>query len=184
MYHDKIYVPQAIFDIMSDKEASEGEEGVMKTPCGLFAKLYVLAEKYQIPRLRNDAIDSILYLWDDYKIDICVASYIYRNTTLEESPLRRLLVRLAMYQDGHDDELRKARDSGTNCHEFFFDMVLEMGKAKMNGERGQVVEGGKVFAITDPMNKDKYCEEFHIHDRSNNRPCRKIKRFYEEDLSS
>ncbi|CAG8953765.1 hypothetical protein HYFRA_00006656 [Hymenoscyphus fraxineus] len=84
-------------------------DNIMNTAWGLFLKLYLIAEKFQISELKDDALEAFVDHWCDghmdeevpwrsrletLKISMCVATYVYNNTAEAASPLRRMLIQL------------------------------------------------------------------------------------------
>ena len=57
-YHDKISIPN--FDIFTERDTSLEES--MNLEFGLLVGLYLVAEKLQIDRLKNDTIDAMIEL--------------------------------------------------------------------------------------------------------------------------
>ncbi|KAN0098735.1 hypothetical protein V8E51_014398 [Hyaloscypha variabilis] len=68
----------------------------LDTAPGLLARLFVLAEKYQITRLQNDIIDAFLVWLDDFSLNhmipASVIQYVWTNTISEDCLLRKFLV--------------------------------------------------------------------------------------------
>lgn len=68
----------------------------LSTAPGLLARLFILAEKYQIRPLQNDIIDAFLVWLDDFsmhhRIPASVIQYVFANTNSEECSLRQFLL--------------------------------------------------------------------------------------------
>ena len=143
----------------------------MKTAWGFLAKLYVLGEKHHIRRLRNDTMDAMLALLEDRLLDSLITSYFYKNTVSEKDPLRRFLVKLAIWALDFDD-LRKSRHAV--CPELFFDMAAEAAKYRfeLRDEETQAL-----VMINSPG--DCFCTQFHTHNEAEagGVKCEKLKPF-------
>lgn len=73
-------------------------EASLRSIWGLLAKLYVLGQKYQTPRLCNDSLDALLnHCLSSKTFNLGLVPYVYENTP-SGSPLRRFFVRF-----GRDD---------------------------------------------------------------------------------
>jgi len=168
MYHDEIYIANRIYN---DEDDHGGEEGVMNTAQGLFAKLFVLGEKYHIPKLQNDAIDAMLDWPHDY-LDLRVVPYIYTNTLYDLSPFRCLLVRLASW------ETEFSEFHTANCQKFWLD-VIDVFAVK----RGSPYINSKEIDLVLQNPKNDFCQEFHTHDEANSGKCKKLKKPWIEEES-
>ncbi len=115
MYGNRICVSKDILTRGPLDEFTPTNQEAMVSPWGLFVKLYVLGEEYQIPRLRNHAIDAILHFRTKCDLELGVTPYVYQHTTSKASPLRFLMVRIAKCES-NDDEIE---DFGNQlCSEF------------------------------------------------------------------
>lgn len=137
----------------------------MKKAWGLLVKIFIVGQKYQMPNFRNDAIDGMLSFWNIEAIDVRVAPYIYANT-LESSPLRRLLVIMAVMELSTED-LLLAKNTGANCAEFFFDLATKA--LQLQGNRRDY--GASWEVITDLYDDFDLCLEFHTHSGSMAENC-------------
>ena len=116
IYHNQICI--------SSKVCTEVKtcEEALKSPWGLFAQLYVIAQKYQMSLLQNDAIDALLDLldfgnWGSFTPGII--SWVYENTAKGDN-LRKLIFRVAR-EELNRSGLAKFRDN--LCPQFLFDMT-------------------------------------------------------------
>jgi hypothetical protein len=172
MINDKICLPKETY--YSPYRMESTEEEAMESVWGFLAKLYILGDKYFIPRLRNDVIDGLIVLYRNHTVPpVGIASYIYKNTSSEESLFGRLLARMVLWSlDG--DHWRRARDSGIICHEFLFDVVVEVGQ-----------EGGCPCSLDTeihiPNPESVFCEEFHEHDADYEGKCGEPKEYCVEE---
>ncbi|KAE9373266.1 hypothetical protein N431DRAFT_337163 [Stipitochalara longipes BDJ] len=89
IYHDEICIDK----VKHEKDINTCEK-TLGTPWGLFARLYIVGQKYQMPRLQNDAVDALLHCNNDWAIDACIIPWIYNHTTKGDK-LRKLTFRLA-----------------------------------------------------------------------------------------
>jgi hypothetical protein len=68
----------------------------LDTAPGLLARLFVLAEKYQITSLQNDIIDDFLVWLDDFSLNhmipASVIQYVWTDTISKDCLLRKFLV--------------------------------------------------------------------------------------------
>ncbi|PMD41662.1 hypothetical protein L207DRAFT_528268 [Hyaloscypha variabilis F] len=114
----------------SDEIWSSGERQVctfentlgeaLASPFGLFAKLYILAEKYQIVRLKNDAIDAMINYNEYTDLPISLISYLYDNTT-QDSVVRRLILDIVRCEWNRDQFLDFAERM---CRDFLVDLAV------------------------------------------------------------
>jgi hypothetical protein len=155
MYHDKIYLSNG--KIEGELYINDSEEEAMKGDFGLLSRLYILGDKYQMSRLRNDVIDAILLLKNVELPPMAVISHIFNNTTISDS-LRRILV-------GIVHELLSIKSQIKNCkdvisHDFLFNLM---------------VSTFDLPATTTPISRD-FCSRFHIHAALQS-PCRILKKY-------
>ena len=159
MYHDAICISSE----MNDAEDFNTENDSTKTVYGLFAKLYVLGEKYQTPRLKNDAIDAILCHYESTRgFHIEISSYVYANMP-GDSPFRKLLVRFALYLfDEIDLESMKTK----LCDGLIFDLAKVSLGDDFKDKKGRIDCGnpGKGF-----------CDRFHLHPETTRGKCKALK---------
>ncbi|KAE9373270.1 hypothetical protein N431DRAFT_309520, partial [Stipitochalara longipes BDJ] len=62
VYHNRLGVPERLFH----KEKIVGVDATMESAPGLLAKVYVLAEKYQVQELMKDAIDGLIFWYQEH----------------------------------------------------------------------------------------------------------------------
>jgi hypothetical protein len=157
MYYNEICVDEekAIFN------DAETKEEVMRGAWGLFVMLFVLGEKYQMPRLRNDAIDAIITHRKSCELKLGVISYAYENTTSSDSALRRLLVRIVRLDKDHGELMESKTDL---CQEFLFELAIAFFKV--------IKRGLKMPSHVDST----FCKSFHKHEAPGPR-CKNPKSF-------
>lgn len=144
MYHDEICVPHIV---ANHKAQDNAEDDVMKNTMGLFVQLYVLGQKYQMGDLRNDSIDAILCAKRITSFGII--PYAYRNTP-DMSPLREVLVRMAVYHLTAKDFAKLKGTPPALCSEFLYDTAM-----MLFANRG----------LPDPEHPEwEFCKNFHVHD--------------------
>lgn len=102
----------------------DSETELMKTNLGLFIQLYVLAEKYQMPSLQNDALSAIVWRgsYQNQPGILQIVPYVYRNTYSSQSALRRLIVKLIITNCGYE-EIRKVSSDIDYPLEFLQEMA-------------------------------------------------------------
>ncbi|KAK0119953.1 hypothetical protein ONS95_011377 [Cadophora gregata] len=158
MYHNII----CISGEMDELEIGNTEEDAMKSAYGLLAKLYILGEKFQMPRLRNDAIDAILYRYESTgSFDIGINSYVYANTS-GDSPLRKLLVHIAL------DNYNKPQIGSFKemlCGELIFDLAKVPFSEEMEVEKARTGYGYPI---------DDFCNKFHVHPINRVKKCENL----------
>lgn len=153
MYEHEIYISETI----DDCEDGKTNEEAMLTSWGLFAKLFVLGEKYQMRDLQNDAIDALLQLREDkeFVVNYGVVPYIYANTP-SGSPLRSLFVRIARC-DMDSKEFAEWR--GKLCADFVWEMA-----AYFFEDRGANLIDEFFTSHVEYPDSD-FCASYHVHDR-------------------
>ncbi|CAG8981122.1 hypothetical protein HYALB_00005836 [Hymenoscyphus albidus] len=106
MYEEKVCIPQISIDHGLDLREINNDN-VMGTAWGLFVKLFLLAEKFQIAALEYAAMKAFVHRWNEgssepnhaqrlvtLRVAMHVVSYVYNHTRSSESPLRHMLLRL------------------------------------------------------------------------------------------
>jgi hypothetical protein len=156
MYHDEICADEKKTNVND----ANTEEEAMRGAWGVFVKLFVLGQKYQIPPLQNDAIDAILVHVNTWSIELGVISYAYENTS-SGSPLRRLLVRLVRLDD---DDLELMRFKNNLCQEFLFELTMALFKAQKSPSKRA------------KRRDNSFCKNFHKHKAGEPR-CKILKSF-------
>lgn len=193
VYHNEICLRQGLLR----REDNGSPTPNMKMAWGMLVKVYILAENYQMRRLRNNAIDAMLLLegdWDPYDVDMI--SYVYEHTSRADCPLRRLMVRYAHYATLTGILISRsnirnrltiwsfdAKDFETNkdnfCPAFVFDVALsffrQLDKAE---EMHRHPETTQQRERMEP--KDKFCDSFHEHS-GDDEECTKLKKFTKFD---
>lgn len=146
MYHPFIRIPKGLC----------GKEKEMARVAFL-ARLWVVADKFNILRLRNDSLDGIIHYLDNYvrgtvgktAMDFFhheVLSFVYQNT-YESAPIRKVLVDFAIetLEQNDVDVLR-----GSPAEEFLFELLKNM----MSNSRRQPKASLCV----------EFCSQYHEHD--------------------
>jgi len=157
MYFDQVSIPNRY--ILSN----QGFDSGMDSASGLIAKMYVLGQKYQMPRLRNNIVDAC-YEWmnDPNTMPTVVLNYVWDNTP-PKSPLRVLFLGRIVECYPHD-MLTQAADK----------LVPELLKELMiqfSMERECHAESGcKDISIGYSMHED-YCYRYHAHEQGEMRRC-------------
>ncbi|PVH87576.1 hypothetical protein DL98DRAFT_635289 [Cadophora sp. DSE1049] len=161
MYHNVI----CIANEMDDLQESGTKEAAMKTPYGLFAKLFVLGEEYQMPRLRNHAIDAIIDRYENTtSLAIEINSYVYANT-LDDSPLRKVVVGFLLHHYDKADiiSMKKQLYEG-----LIFDLVAVLFDNELDEEVG-------LRRINCNSPADDFCHKFHVHCEKRSSKCKTLK---------
>jgi hypothetical protein len=148
IYHDEVCI--AKFD---DKSVIDTCEKALKAPWGLFAQLYVIGQKYQMPRLQDDAIDALLHHCEDHYLTAGIISWVYENT-LKGDKLRKLIFRIAKRDL---DRSKLATFCNSLCWEFLFDMTY----ASAEDVDGQELEDNEILIAHDDPQED-FCAEYHV----------------------
>jgi BTB/POZ domain len=165
-YHDNISVSKGL----PDSTTNDSVEEASKTAFGLFAKLYILAEKYQILRLMNDVVDATISNVKEQHLPMATVSYIYENTLpgLPGLPFRRLMLDIVL-QDYSATCIEES--AHLMCRDFLVDLSISL-------RRGDNVF--RKYGNQDTMPARKICGTYHIH-VGGTETCRKAKpvRFYD-----
>jgi hypothetical protein len=143
MYHEEICLSKDQVDELY--ELDWNDDG-LSTPWGVLVNVYIAAEKFQIPRLKNDSVDALIDIWEDLgcRIPINVVAFAFDHTAVG-SALRTLLIRMLRSDWGvGDGDPWKIKTQLTA--EILFHLVLEM----------QDIPPG-----TSPSHK--FCSHFHDH---------------------
>lgn len=103
LYNDKVCLPTSLKEDKSKHGEGATSEGVLKGPWALFVRLFIIGDKYDMPDLKNDAIDALITFWtlnvtSNDAIPVEIINYSYENTAKDDSPLRQLLIRI-FYSD-------------------------------------------------------------------------------------
>jgi hypothetical protein len=89
IYHDEVCIKE-----LQNERNIDTCPKALSTPWGLFTKLYVIGQKYQMPRLQNAAIDAILYHHRSWHFQAGIIQWVYENTNRGDN-LRKLVFRIA-----------------------------------------------------------------------------------------
>jgi hypothetical protein len=171
MYYNTICVLEAISYRNFDFETTAEE--AMGTIWGLFAKLYVCGDKYQMPRLQNDAADAMTEYSDNCKFNCpAIIPWVYEHTS-SDSRLRRLLVTIVrLFFCG--DEIASCKK--LLCPEFLFDLTFSFFKDK------DKEYDGEQFNVYLALPSKEFCKLYHVHPTGVS-PCKQQKYYdiYEPD---
>ncbi|KAL2070635.1 hypothetical protein VTL71DRAFT_13661 [Oculimacula yallundae] len=88
MYQDKL----GITDDEYEAPTRSGE--ALDTFWGLLVKIYIVGDKYDLPGLRNQVIDTLIYEMENVgdEFPMGIIPYIYEHTIGPENPLRKLTI--------------------------------------------------------------------------------------------
>lgn len=162
MYHNEICIPEGL---VSESDTDHLENDGMRTAWGLFVRLFILGQKYQIAGLRNDAIDGILELRKGFCLPLGIVPYAYRNTT-PGSSLRYLILSIARYE--LESENFEKWETPL-CVEFIFDFARACLRDKNYLDREEENRADL---------QECFCAAFHKHPLGNTQsPCVKLKQF-------
>jgi len=157
MYFDQVSIPKR------HMSSNQGVDSGMDSAAGLIAKMYVLGQKYQIPRLRNEIVDAC-YEWmdDPKKMPTTVLNYVWENTP-PESPLRILLLGRIVECYPHDMLTQAANKLAP---ELVKDLMIQFCLEK----ECHAESGCEDVSIGYNMHAD-YCYRYHVHDQDEMRRC-------------
>jgi len=171
MYYNRICIPKSQVQMAFELE-SESPEGLF-TAWGLLVRLYILGDKYQMPRLKNDSIDALIRIWKGVswtKIDVVTFAF---NNTATSSSLRSVLISMLRWDyldHGDCDEFENFDFNSDGIEEVLLALVIEMdrypyrnGSSTKRSERQQ-----------DP--RDNFCKKYHEGCAEQSR-CKHPKRF-------
>ena len=155
-----LVTPEDILDIDLLEDPVTIEQA-MASSYGIFAKLYVLGNRYEMPELQNDAIDAMMTsesppdhkdYWELPNLPLALVKWCYENTMKENDRLRRLVCRLFSSVDEPEDKLYDFRNDLPG------DFWLDLLKQAWYGPKTPL----SVFDLWD-CEKDALCKEWHIH---------------------
>ncbi|RDL38379.1 uncharacterized protein BP5553_02719 [Venustampulla echinocandica] len=140
---------------------------VLESSFGLFIRLFVLAEKYQMAALQNDALNAIIWRGHDRKpLNILrVVPYIYQNTHSSDSPLRRLIVELTS-AGCESEEIQQVNEEIGLGFEFFQDFTTWFFQ-DMDPNPVPLVSP----SYSNVVLAKAFCDQFHTHIEDNH-DCR------------
>ncbi|KAG4438069.1 hypothetical protein IFR05_006435 [Cadophora sp. M221] len=134
------------FEILSESE--------MDSIWGLWSRLYIIGDKYGIPRLRNHVIDAMFHYRDKVgQLPSLLIPYVYQHTASSDDPLRRLLV---AFMKVDLTEAYLVKNEKVLSSEFLFELTMAFVKSYRNGD--------SYDDVPDDWGCDEICESFHIHD--------------------
>jgi len=161
IYHNKISIPAQLVEEQITKVDS-----TMECCPGFLAKIYVLADKYQMSLLCNDVFDAY-FVWmkkTDGIMPVKVMDYIYKNTT------GRLSRFLAPHIMSRYSRLDYSKAKGEMCPEFLHDLADNFASHKDCD--GVFVD----FQVMEVCLEDDHCSANHEH-RKKPKRCSQIKEY-------
>jgi hypothetical protein len=176
MYRQVLFFPASFERAYVDLTAS------LSTVPGFLARLFILAEKYQVTRLQNDIIDAFLIWLDDFsrhhRIPASVIQFVWVNTISEDCMLRLFLIDYVRAEYTYWD-LETVRDVIME-KDFWYD--LSRGNAltvdllrECLDEGGPEVVGGMREYLRDDLRAD-WCLNWHKHGVKEG-PCKSLKNY-------
>lgn len=154
-YHDTICIPEDSKDTMWDTDLEEA----LETDLGLSTKIYLIAEKYQVHRLKNDAIDTIIEKNSSQWLPVSLVSHAYGNT-IPDSRLRRLMLNIVRF-DFTSNGIDFESYAPLMCCEFLVD--LAMAQFSIDGDKyAKYVPNAS--DVQDPQHDS--CKRYHSHVRA------------------
>jgi hypothetical protein len=159
MYHNEVCFTNAILK----RPIGPSSKDTMTSARGLFAKVFVLGQKYQLPRLENDAIDAIVTYWESEDFTLGIAPWSYKYTS-DGCGICRLIIRIAKHDMDHGDFNRL---KGKLYIDFLFDM-----NALFLKDRQSEVSFKTVLKAPD----SDVCSPFHTH-QEGKYTCRRAKTY-------
>lgn len=147
---DRLFMPKELLEI---KDSS------MNASCGFFAKLWVLAERYEITALKTDVVDALLHRYlTDEPFRWIIIHFIDENTREPQSSIRKLLVMLAIFSFSAND-LESLKHQGLLPPEFLFDMCRCFLEDLAN------------MIFSNVMVSKDHCKDPHKHDFEGDGEC-------------
>lgn len=135
----------------------------MGMPMRELAYVYHLAEKYQMPRLQNDLIDSLVYeTVTNYQVFVPHTITSIFNNSPAASKLRIFVVNSTL------ENWDFAKQMVSEPKDFCVDFLFEIFKAFAMNPRA-----GPKDAFLDYENQ--YCELYHIHEAEKEEKCKSLK---------
>lgn len=151
MYQNEICIPQRTLAFAYHLQGSL----LKSSSADLFVKLYVLGQKYQMPTLRNDALDAIkVYMSDGGKLSVEALTHAWDNTPTK-SPLRLLLLKVvkSYVTASALEDLR----GDLSSLDFCIDIAIEL---LANYDQSMVTN----ILFLDEEWRDDFCSLFHSHE--------------------
>ncbi|KAI9650931.1 hypothetical protein NHQ30_000966 [Ciborinia camelliae] len=143
-------------------------------PDGILVKLYVLGDKYQMPRLRNQAVDALSsYFEGNHGYDLEVLDYACKNTA-KHSALRNFLAINAI---------------GNLCNGELYDLDEKMYPELIHDMAIQLMKDRDENLYFKPLNEKKiapksFCEKYHTHEANYNRvECERLSQHFDRRKS-
>jgi hypothetical protein len=177
MYRKQLRLPASYF-----KTNPVGITSSVNTPPGLFARLFILAEKYQIQPLQNDIIDALIVWLDDFNLSLripaSVIQYVWSNTFSEDCKLRQFLLEYVKAEYTFHDlrslgvkEEVEEKDSWYGlAREFALTLDL-LRDAVDEGMEGEIVE-----MLVNDLRSD-VCLRWHKHKHEKEGQCDGLKNY-------
>jgi hypothetical protein len=149
IYHHKLGVPKRLFHGPKSLDIGDG----LETAPGLLVKVFILREKYQMPKLRNDSLDTFRYWCGEHeenaKVPGKVIKYAFDNIPdTSHSKLCRLLLIIASSSFSSSD-FTLLKDALS--FEFFFQLTSLLSELIQNEAEIDLIDPGV------------WCPMFHTH---------------------
>jgi hypothetical protein len=168
MYRNELCITEEVMN----RELGRTTQGAMQSIWGLCAKLYVLGQKYQMPRLQVDAIDGILALNENEEFSAGIIPWVYENTTDKSDSLRKVLVQIAR-------SYLTAEQLNDFRSKFGAEFLFEIAHVFVGDRDG----AGGEYAFFSLCEEDgEFCEQLHVEGGCDGQ-CTDFKRFVVEDES-
>jgi hypothetical protein len=176
MYRKQLCLPASYFN--TDPVSINSS---LNTPPGLLAKLYILAERYQIHPLQNDIIDALILWLDDYNLSLripaSVIQYVWSNTFSEDCKLRQFLLEYVKAEFTFQDLRSIGVKEEVQEKDFWYGLAREFAltldwlrDAVDEGMGGDMVEQ----MVVNDLRSD-VCERWHKHTHEEEGQCDGLK---------
>ena len=179
MYRNVLYLPASSFTAGPVTVTSS-----LSTLPSLLARLFILAEKYQILPLQNDIIDAFLTYLDDFdinhRIPASVIQYVWSNTISEDCKLREFLLDYVKAEYTYFD-VKKAREEISD-KEFWYALgrevvlTLDCLRDAVDDRNGNWNATLVEEYVVDDLRSDVCCR-WHRHDEEEREHCEVLKKY-------
>jgi hypothetical protein len=186
MYRKFLNLPASLFTTNHATLTS-----TLSSPPGLLARLFILAEKYQLAPLQNDIIDALLLWLNDFNLSLRIPArviqYVWENT-VSECKLRQFLLDYVRAQwtffDVRREEVRDGIE-GDFWYALSRDLVLTLDCLRDRVEEGKgggsLVEELVEELVVDDLRCD-VCVRWHRHDDEKEEGrCEVLKKYVLDD---
>ncbi|KAN0098740.1 hypothetical protein V8E51_014403 [Hyaloscypha variabilis] len=158
-YHGEICLP-----LLGESEVSMTLEEAMNKGWGLLVRLYLVAEKLQVDRLKNDSIDAMIQENKVNYLSISLISHIYENT-LFESRLQQLILDIVRFEMPGERYYE-------NMHLMPRNLLEDLAKANYSDESGPYDR----YPLDIRAPHVEFCKRYHEH-INENATCINLKNF-------